>query len=227
MADMDMKTPWYKSSMGIAAITIILLLALGVYYWRERTEKQAIITEEAILGTIAQNYQYTLEIPMDEDGIVEPGREATLEGIKLYGEEKYESAKAFLEKAIEEGNSDAKALLGKMYVYGHGVAVDTKKGLDYLEDAAEKGSSYAMSELGILYVRGSHGVEHAADKGMALIKRAMEHGKYYGYLAMAELHKAGEGVERSAEKAVHYLEEAGKHGYRYAQEEIVKLKEKL
>jgi len=224
MADEAVKKPWYKSGLGIAILVIVLLSALGLFYKREMRQSDEPVQEAIPEITQSDNSR---GIPLDEDTVEEPGKQDTIEGIKMYMEEKYEEAKDFLEKAAEEGNADAKALLGKMYIFGHGVVKDTKKGLEYLEDAVERGSSYAMSELGTLYIHGKDGVEHAADKGMELINRAIGHGKYYGYLAMAKLYEAGESVEQSTEKAISYLEQAGENGYRYAKDEIEKLREKL
>lgn len=223
-----MRKQWYKKSWGIGAIIILILIAVWFIHGKNikkpipQTTIETVAPNERTLH-VASEYKY---IP-DRDLTEEPGKESTIKGISMYAEGKYEEAKAFLEHAAKEGNADAKALLGKMYVYGQGVARDTLKGLEYLEDAAERGSDYAKAELGTLYVEGKEGVEKAGDKGLELIHRAIENGKYYGYLAMAKLHAAGEGVEQSSEKAIEYLKQAGEHGYRYAAEEIEKLKEKL
>lgn len=222
-----------KKRWLILVITIIALLSLLYIYKRDKWEK--------IEVPPAQNQESSGEYKMeeikpmfglgdmvpDEGDLTEPGEDAAKEGVRLYLKEKYEEAKEFLEKAAEEGNADAKALLGKMYVLGRGVGQDVKKGLDYLEDAARRGSSYAMSELGMLYVEGKHGVEKAADKGLDLINKSVESGKYYGYLALARLHAAGESVELNVEKAIEYIKQAGERGYKHAAEEIEKLKEKL
>lgn len=232
MADNNQNKPANKKVWIIAAIVIVVLLAF--VSTRKKEEKREVETpaitqqesetrDNGAENRIGDRY----DLLLNEDDIEEPGKTAASEGINLYVKEKYEEAKEFLEKAAEEGNADAKALLGKMYVSGHGVVQDMKKGLEYLEDAVERGSSYAMAELGLLYAEGKHGVEKAADKGVELIKRSIEAGKYYGYLAMAKLHLMGEGVEHSVEKAVDYLKQAGEHGYKHAAEEIEKLKEKL
>lgn len=233
MADESMNEKSRKKLWLILVIGIIALLSVLYIYKKDKWEKIEVppvqnqeSSGEYRMEEITSVYVRGDTVP-DEDDLSEPGKEAAKEGIRLYAKEKYEEAKEFLERAAEEGNADAKALLGKMYVLGRGVGQDVKKGIDYLEDAAERGSSYAMSELGVLYVEGRHGVEKAADKGMSLIRRSMESGKYYGYLAMAKLHAAGESVELSIEKAIEYIKEAGERGYKFAAEEIEKLKEKL
>lgn len=233
MADESMNEKSRKKRWLVLVIVIIALLSLLYIYKRDKWEK----IEVPPIRHQESGGEYKMEEikPMfgrgdmvpDEDELAEPGESAAKEGVRLYVKEKYEEAKEFLERAAEEGNADAKALLGKMYVMGRGVGQDVEKGLEYLEDAAERGSSYAMSELGMLYVEGRHGVEKAADKGLALIHRSIESGKYYGYLAMARLHAAGESVELSIEKAIEYIKQAGERGYKYAMEEIEKLKEKL
>lgn len=232
MADESMNEKSRKKRWLILVMVIVALLSLLYIYKMDRWEK---IEVPPIQNQESSEYRMEEISPVfgrggmvpDEDDVTEPAKETTKEGIRLYVKEKYEEAKEFLERAAEEGNADAKALLGKMYIMGHGVGQDVKKGLDYLEDAAERGSSYAMSELGTLYAEGRHGVEKAADKGIALIRRSMESGKYYGYLAMAKLHAAGESVELSIEKAIEYIKQAGERGYKFAAEEIEKLKEKL
>lgn len=221
-----------RKRWAILVVVIIALLSLLYIYKRDKWEK---IEVPPVQNQESSEYRMEEINPMfgrdymvpDEEDLAEPGKEATKEGVSLYVKEKYEEAKEFLERAAEEGNADAKALLGKMYVLGRGVGQDVKKGIEYLEDAAERGSSYAMSELGMLYVEGKHGVEKAADKGLELINRSIESGKYYGYLAMAKLHAVGESVELNIEKAIEYIKQAGEHGYKFAAEEIEKLKEKL
>lgn len=218
--------------LAIIAVVIVILI-LGYHYKKSRGK----ITEIPAIGSNVTGSGHTIEeshlnlkrreIMPENENITEPGKHAAQEGIKLYAEEKYEEAKEFLERAAEEGNTDAKALLGKMHVLGHGGAQDVKKGLDYLEDAAERGSAYAMAELGEFYVLGKHGVEKATDKGLALIRKSIDTGGYYGHLAMSRLYAAGEGVEHSVEKATEHVEEAGKRGYKHVLEEVEKIKAKI
>lgn len=233
MADEYMSDKARRKRWLIWVVIIIALLSVLYIYKRQKWEKIEVppaqhqeSSSEYKMEEITPMFGMSSTVP-DEDELTEPGKAAAKEGVSLYMKEKYEEAKEFLERAAEEGNADAKALLGKMYILGRGVGKDVEKGLDYLEDAAERGSSYAMSELGMLYIEGRHGVEKAADKGLSLIHRSIEAGKYYGYLAMAKLHAAGESVEHSIEKAIEYLKQAGERGYKYAAEEIEKLKEKL
>lgn len=233
MADDNLDVKKHKTWV-IVLIVVAVALAL-FYFYKMRGERQVIETAPpASIESSDQDRSENLEPISKEPELVpdyelldEPGKTHAEEGVKLYIEEKYEEAKEFLEKAAKEGNAEAKALLGKMYVLGRGGVQDVKKGLEYLEDAVEHGSSYAMAELGKLYVEGKHGVEKATDKGLDLIHRSIDKGQYYGHLAMARLHEAGEGVEHSVEKAIEYLKQAGERGYRLAAEEIEKLKEKL
>lgn len=225
----NMRKPWYQTGWGIAIIIIVALLAVWFMYDRH-AKKIALSTTHPATETVTPTehilHGSSWYIP-DREQVEEPGKEATHKGIDMYTEGKYEEAKEFLEHGTAEGNADAKALLGKMYIFGYGIVKDVEKGVEYLEDAVEHGSEYAMAELGTLFVEGKHGVEKASDKGLELIRRAMGGSKYYGYLAMAKLYEAGDNVEQSTKKAIEYMEEAGKHGYRFAAEELEKLREKL
>lgn len=218
-----------KKKWLITIFIIITLLILWSAYKKavNRHEVVSLNTAENSIIKPSGHLFETGRLAPDMELIEEPGKTNTNEGISMYMENKYENAKDYLERAAEEGNADAKALLGQMYILGRGVVQDTAKGLAHLEDAVKDGSSFAMTELGMLYIEGRHGVEQAFDKGAELINQAIKNGKYYGYLAMAKLYDAGENIEQSTEKAIDYMRQAGEHGYKYAAEEIEKLKAKL
>lgn len=204
-----------RKKKWIPWIAIVILAVLGIFFYRHMkgSDEAAVhMTEEPA--------------PVSEMIIIEPGGEDLKEGSEHYLQDKYEEAKEALERAAEKGSEEAKGMLGAMYVRGHGVKTDIKKGMEMLEESAKNGSAYAKSTLGRWYVEGKYGLEHMADKGMDMIDEAIDTGKYYGYVAKAKLYEAGEGVEKDFDKAVEFLKEAGERGYKHAKQEIEEIGKK-
>lgn len=70
----------------------------------------------------------------------------------------FSEAKTFLEKAIKDENSiHASYLLGRMYLYGQGVAVDYDKAIELLTEAFDNGNIPAGCYLSETFMlQGSH-----------------------------------------------------------------------
>ena len=100
------------------------------------------------------------------------GREGSLDSIAV----DYTKAYAYLKKATELGDSDAKAYLGIMYYNGFGVARSFDKALKYYKESSAEGSARGDFYLGICYYYGDCGVQVDRGKAIELIKRASKNG---------------------------------------------------
>lgn len=75
------------------------------------------------------------------------------EGILAHNQKSYAKAKELFELAIsKEESANAAYLLGKMYLYGEGVAVDTTKAIELLDLARENGNIPAGCYLSEAYM---------------------------------------------------------------------------
>ncbi|MEM7570259.1 MAG: tetratricopeptide repeat protein [Pseudomonadota bacterium] len=77
-----------------------------------------------------------------------------LDAMKLYGERDFDGAHALFLKLAQQGNVDAKAMLGVMYFHGHGVEADRVKSVIWFYQAAQAGRPAAQLVIGKLYLSG-------------------------------------------------------------------------
>lgn len=90
----------------------------------------------------------------------------------------------------------------------------------HAKEYLEKATNEDYQDAGEMYAHGSAGLEKNAERGIRLIEKAIERGKYYGYVAMAKLYETGAGVEKDFDKALFYYEQAAQHSYLQARNEI-------
>src|SRR6266851_6407786 len=80
-----------------------------------------------------------------------PGGE---DALAAYSRGDYKTAIKLLGPMAEDGNTFAEFTIGKMYVYGEGVAKDPKRGSVFIKRAADKGLAIAQYHMGRLYTEG-------------------------------------------------------------------------
>ncbi|MDD2385097.1 MAG: hypothetical protein PHN18_12970 [Sulfurospirillaceae bacterium] len=94
------------------------------------------------------------------------------EGILEYNQKSYAKAKISFEQAIKQDESaNAAYMLGKMYLYGEGVHVDTIKAIELFEFAREYGNIPAGCYLSEAYMNAHTNTSYIADglmKGLRL-----------------------------------------------------------
>ena len=73
-------------------------------------------------------------------------------GKLLQSRKRIEEAISWYERAAAQGNQYADYRLGKLYLLGGGVPMNTTKAIDHLTRAAESGNQYAQYTLGKLYL---------------------------------------------------------------------------
>ena len=95
------------------------------------------------------------------------------EGREALRNEDYTIALKNFRPLAEEGNPDAQALLGGMYLRGRGVEQNFEKAADWLKLAADQNDAIAQNNLGWLYQNG-RGVSRDFQEAMRWLKNLGE-----------------------------------------------------
>jgi len=156
-----------------------------------------------------------------------------------------------IKSRVEEGDNQAKFILGKLYYYGYNIEIDFSKTCKYLQEAIQDGNRYAFDWIqkkskkgdsraqylmGLLYSKGI-GVDKNVDKALKWFERSVYRGKEKGIeminkfvasgdnaamFLLGKLYYHGYGVEIDFDKASQYLQDAIKAGNQDAFEWIQK-----
>jgi TPR repeat protein len=118
----------------------------------------------------------------------------------------------WVRRAAEGGNESAKALLGRMYVQGFGVAADVPRGMALLAEQEREKLPDVFNELGIIYRSEKSGMTDKA-KAAEYFKRGAELGQREAAQSLAVMLHTGEGVPVDLKQAIHYYELAVKSGF--------------
>jgi len=95
-------------------------------------------------------------------------------------------AAGWLQRAADQGDAEATAYLGQMYLSGAGVEQDRARALALLHAAAEQGSGQAYFGLGMAYERGT-GVAKSYEEAEKNYRLAETHGNKAAGQALASL----------------------------------------
>ena len=122
-------------------------------------------------------------------------------------EQSYSKAAYWLERAAEQGDSDAQCNIGVCYSEGKGVEKSYSKAAYWWEKAAEQGDSYAQYNIGVCYNEGE-GVEQSYSKAAYWYERAAEQGYSNAQYNIGVCYYNGDGVEQSKTKAIYWFRKA-------------------
>ena len=134
-------------------------------------------------------------------------------------------ARAWFEKASEQGHVDATCRLAELLQNGLGGNVDIKRSISLYEQADAGGSASAAVDLGFIYFQGRK-AEKDYDKARAYYERACagfektpdteKWHALYGYYRLGELYSGGMGVKKDPLIAARLFRFAAVHGNVYA-----------
>ena len=110
-------------------------------------------------------------------------------------------------KASDQGNAEAKFMLGIIYNDGDEVDQDTNKALNLWKIAAEQGEVHAQTELGDCYYFGLD-IEQNYKKAVEWYTKAAEQEFVYAWNKLGKCYCYGHGVEQNYEKAVEWYTKA-------------------
>src|SRR5215471_14310778 len=150
---------------------------------------------------------------------VEPERSAkSLAAAELLTGEKFnsgslgrvnsEQAAVWFKQAADHGSADAAALLGSLYLYGHGMEVDQAQAYKLIQSAADHGSLKGRTFLAQMYMHGWY-VKKDEAKAHALL---MSVGDKEPLALTLQGVMALEGTEKHPEKALAFFNKAAGQG---------------
>jgi len=131
------------------------------------------------------------------------------------------------QQAAKQGFRPAIFNLGVMYFEGNGIKRDVETGLTYLHWAQSLDYAPATEALGRIYVHGKNGAPKDVQKGISYITKGANEGMPISLYLLAHAYMKGIGVEKDEDKGIVLLNKAAKEGAKQAQNEILKIEDKL
>ena len=123
----------------------------------------------------------------------------------------------------EDGDVDARMVLGVLHAEGRGCEQNTDLALSFLESAAKDGCASAYRYLGDLYVAGKI-LPRDTDKALSYYRSAAELGMSGAYETMGDIFREGKIVTRDVARAIELYDLGAKEGHSSAKEKAEKLK---
>jgi len=134
------------------------------------------------------------------------------DAIKDYNNGDYAGALRELRPLAQQGNLDAQAKLGEMYLQGKGVTQDYTTAMRWLKQAATQGDvAAAESDLGLIYYNGA-GVKRDYAEAARWFQKAAEQGYADAQIGLGTLYSYGLGVPKDPVKAYMWFQLASKGG---------------
>ena len=141
-----------------------------------------------------------------------PARADYDDAIKAYEHGDYAAALRELRPLAQQGNLDAQAKLGEMYLQGIGVKQDYTTAMRWLKQAATEGDiALAESSLGLIYYNGA-GVKRDYAEAARWFQKAAEQGYADAQIGLGTLYSYGLGVPKDPIKAYMWFQLASKGG---------------
>ena len=138
------------------------------------------------------------------------------EAKKAYLDKDYAQALAILKPLAESGNSEAQVTLGIMYDFGHGVAKDPAKAIEWYIKAAEQGIPVVQHDVGVKYFQGQ-GVEQDYLKAAYWWEQSANAGLADSQFNLGLLYYRGIGLEVDFQKASSLFTAAAEQDHPHAQ----------
>jgi TPR repeat protein len=111
----------------------------------------------------------------------------------------YEKALELVNEAISMKHNGSKALLGRAYMYGRGIVVNTDEAYRLFN---EDTSSLAPVALGDYYLE----IKHDVDAAIEHYKKAIDKGNLNGYSSLGQLYRNGEYTAVDLDEALYWFE---------------------
>lgn len=112
----------------------------------------------------------------------------------------FEAAASWYSRSAEQGNAEAQANLGLLYLQGNGMEADEAEAVRLFQAAAEAGNAQAQNNLGLLRVRGI-GVEQDYEAAAHWFGLAVDQGLAEAMRNLSILHESGFGMPVDEEAA--------------------------
>ena len=100
-----------------------------------------------------------------------------------------------------QGHTQAAELIGCIYYWGQGVAIDYPRAMAAYKIAAEAGNATSQHQVGIMYKLPGYGVAVDYQQARAWLEKAAAQDKPIAVWALGQLYYAGKGVISSYRRA--------------------------
>ena len=131
---------------------------------------------------------------------------------ELYKQKQYKEAFLICKKSAERGDAIAQNYLGYLYIFGHSVPRDEKKGVEWYTKAAKQGDAKAQYNLGMMCSRGK-GVPQDYKKAVEWYTKAAEQGDAKAQYNLGVLYNEGLGVRQNLSTAKEWFGKACDNRY--------------
>ena len=122
------------------------------------------------------------------------------------------NARAALEEAAEQGDAEARFVLGMLYAYGTGVRQDYAQARLWFEEAAAQGHAEAQHKLGEMYARG-WGVRQDGAKALVWYEKAAERGAPAAQFELGVMYELGQNKPQDKPTARSWYDKACAGGF--------------
>ena len=132
-----------------------------------------------------------------------------------YNSGRYEDALRECKRLAEQG-AEAQVLLGRMYLTGKGIPLDTGEALKWYRRAAEQNNPYAQCRLGLMYHAGQGVTQNFAQAARWFRRAAVQElaeAQYY----LGDIYETAAGVPLDYGEAVKWYRLASNQGFDMAQ----------
>lgn len=119
-------------------------------------------------------------------------------------------------EAAEQGDANAQAILGAMYLDGNGVKRDYTESIKWFGLSADQDNPIGLWGMGIIYFRG-YGMPQNQERAFGLFKKSAEQGFVAAQSDLAVCYENGKGVALDYKEAVHWYKLAAEQGHSGAQ----------
>lgn len=134
-----------------------------------------------------------------------------------YDRGKYAAALDLWQPLADQGNADAQAGLGNMYLGGYGVARDEGSAMAWFRKAAEQGHARSQFSVGSLYY-----ARKEFGPAASWYRRSAEQGNAVAQIRLARMYAEGAGVPRDTIQAFKWFTVAMRGSDSYAQTNAAK-----
>lgn len=121
-----------------------------------------------------------------------------------------------LNKAAEQGESSAQALLGQCYRDGDGVDKNLDKAVKWYQESADQGNGLGLYGLAGCYDEGA-GVGQDKVKALDLYQKAAEEGLEKAFNSIGLIYESGEGIAQNLSKAYENYKKGAELGHEISQ----------
>lgn len=122
-----------------------------------------------------------------------------------------------IENSVDQEDGKAAYMLARKYRYGHDVAIDDGKALQYMQEAASQGYAKAQYQLGSMYYDGVYGVKKDLTLAAQWFEKSAVQGFAHAQLAIGLMYYTGYGVQENEGKGIEWLQKAAAQGNEAAQ----------